>query len=203
MKRYLFLAVALLLLSLGTLAFFYSSLLKDRNRLAENQSSLLSEVKLYKLSDSTNVSVIGSLTYSLSEINRATSAEISAMKSTLKLMDIKLKNLESYSTVNTETQTTIHSYLRDSIIFDTIPIKYLAYSTKWNDVELSVFPSLQDSISLRVITRDKMIQVVHKDPRGWKFWSKSFWRKRPLRQTIRFENPNTEISYPSHIVISK
>ena len=203
MKRYLFIAVALLLFSTGTLSFFYISVLKDRNRLAGNQSSLLSEVKYYKLSDSTNISVIGSLTFSLSEINRATNAEISAMKSTLKLMDIKLKNLESYSTVNTETQTTIHSFLRDSVIYDTVPVKYLACSTKWNEVELSVFPTLKDSISLKVTTRDKMTQVVHKDPREWKFWSKTFWRKRPLKQTIRFENPNTVISYPSHIVISK
>lgn len=203
MKRFLFFAVAILLLSLGTLTLSYFSVLKDRNRLAENQASLLSEVKYYKLSDSTNVSVIGSLTYSLSEVNRANSAEILYMKSTLKLMDIKLKNLESFSTVNTETQTTIQSFLRDSVIYDTVSIKYLACSTKWNEVELSVFPTLKDSISLSVKTRDKMEQVVHKDPRGWKFWSKTFWSRRPLRQTIRFENPNTVISYPSHIVISK
>jgi len=203
MKKYLFVAVAVLLLSLGAISFLYLSVLKDRNRLAANHASLLSEVKYYRLSDSTNVSVIGSLTLNLSEVNRATSAEISAIKSTLKLMDIKLKNLESYSTVNTETQTKIHAFLRDSVIYDTVPVKYLACSTKWNDVELSVYPSRRDSISLRVITRDKMTQVVHKDPRGWKFWSKSFWMKKPLKQTIRFENPNTKISYPSHIVISK
>jgi len=201
MTKYLLLAIAVLTISLLAMAKLWSIAIKDRNRLFSNQTTLLSEVRSFKLADSSNAAMVGSLTLKLSEIKRSSDSRLDEMRSTLKLMDIKLRKLQNYSSANTETVTNVNTYLHDSLIFDTIPIKHLLHKTKWNEVELTLFPSQRDSISMKVITYDQMEQVVWKGPRGWKFWKKTFWRKRPLNQTIRFQNPNTKISYPVHIIV--
>jgi len=202
MTKYLLLAIVVLLIALAGLGKLWQITLKDRNRIALNQAALLSEVQNFKLADSSNAATIGILTLKLSEIKNSSNPVLDEMKATLKLMNIKLRDLGSYSSVNTETKTTINSFLRDSLIYDTIPVKHLSISTKWNDVSISVFPGFQDSISMRVITFDQMEQVLWKEPRGVKFWNKSFWKKRPVKQTIRFQNPDTRISYPAVITVS-
>lgn len=201
MKKYILIAVIILVLAILALVKIWSITIKDRNRLAANQEVLLSEIHRFKLADSSNAVTVGKLTLSVSEIRDASSLQLQEMKSTLKLMDIKLRQLESYSSVNTETVTNVSTFLRDSTVHDTIPIKYLSFRSRWNEVEITVFPSLEDSICLNVITYDQMEQVLWREPRGLKFWEKSFWRKRPVNQTIRFQNPGTKISYPAFIQV--
>lgn len=201
MTKYLLLTIAVLVIALAGIGKLLQITLKDRNRIALNQEALLTEVQSFKLADSSNAATIGILTLKLSEITNSSNPVLDEMKSTLKLMNMKLRNLDSYSTVNTETKTTINSFLRDSLIYDTVPIKYLSVATKWNDVSISVFPGFQDSISMRVITYDHMEQVLWKEPRGVRFWQKSFWRKRPVKQTIRFQNPDTKITYPFSVIV--
>lgn len=203
MTKYFLIVIAILLFALAGLTKIWLVTVKDRNRISSNQTALLSEIQYFKLADSTNAATIGSLTLKLSEIKISTNPQLEEMKATLRLMNIKLRNLDSYSSVNTETTTLINSFLRDSVIFDTISIKHLSITTKWNDVSLTVFPSFEDSISMRVITYDQMEQVLHKEGRGAKFWNKSFWKKRPIKQTIRFQNPDTKISYPAVITLSR
>jgi len=203
MTKYFLIVIAILLFALAGLTKIWLVTVKDRNRISSNQAALLSEIQYFKLADSTNAATIGSLTLKLSEIKNSTNPQLEEMKATLKLMNVKLRDLDSYSSVNTETTTLINSFLRDSVIFDTIPIKHLSISTKWNDVTLTVFPSFEDSISMRVITYDQMEQVLYKEGRGAKFWNKSFWKKRLIKQTIRFQNPDTKISYPAVITLSR
>lgn len=201
MTKYLILSIIVLILAMISITTAWYFTIKDRSRLAQNQTALLSEIKYFRLADSTNAATIGTLTLKVSEIRNSDDPQLLEMKETLKLMNIKLKNLESYSTVNSTTTTTINSFLKDSVIFDTVPIKHLSIFTKWNDVSITVFPTLFDSVSMTVVTYDQMEQVLHKDPRGMKFWNKAWWKKRPILQTIRFQNPNTKISYPQVVTI--
>lgn len=201
MNKYLLITIIVLFLAMIAITSAWYITLKDRSRIYQNQTALLSEIEYFKLSDSTNAATIGTLTLKVSEIRHSNDKSLMEMKETLKLMNIKLKNVESYSTVNSATTTTINSFLRDSVIFDTVPIKHLSIFTKWNDVSITVFPTLFDSVSMKVITYDQMEQVLHKEPRGIKFWEKAWWKKRPVQQTIRFQNPDTKISYPKVVTI--
>ncbi|HNQ82480.1 MAG TPA: hypothetical protein PKM34_02485 [Bacteroidales bacterium] len=201
MTKYFLIVIAILLFALAGLTKIWFVTLKDRNRISDNQSALLSEIQYFKLNDSTNAATIGSLTLKLSEIKQASNTQFDAMKATLKLLDIKLRNLDSYSSSEFENLLTINTFLRDSVLLDTLPVKYLYAKSKWNEVTVSVFPERQDSISLKVITYDKMEQVLWKEGRGLKFWKKSFWRKRPIHQTIRFQNPDTKITYPFSVIV--
>jgi len=201
MTKYFLIVIAILLFALAGLTKIWFVTLKDRNRISDNQSALLSEIQYFKLSDSTNAATIGSLSLKLTEIKQASNTQFDAMKATLKLMDIKLRNLDSYSSNEFENLLTVNTFLRDSVLLDTLPVKYLYAKSKWNEVTVSVFPEHLDSISLKVITYDKMEQVLWKEGRGLKFWKKSFWRKRPIHQTIRFQNPDTKITYPFSVIV--
>jgi hypothetical protein len=201
MNKYFITIIVILLIALAGFFKLWSITIKDRNRLSSNQDALLSEIRYFKLSDSTNAATIGTLTLKLSEIKQTSNTQFDAMKATLKLMDIKLRNLDSYSSSEIENLLTVNTFLRDSVLLDTIPVKYLFAKTRWNEVTVAVFPDRQDSISLKVITYDKMEQVLWKEPRGAKFWNKSFWRKRPVQQTIRFQNPDTKITYPFSVTV--
>jgi hypothetical protein len=203
MTKYFLIVIAILFLALAGLTKIWLITVKDRNRIAGNQTALLSEIHYFRLADSSNAATIGTLTLKLSEIKNSSNPQLEELKATLKLMNVKLRDLDSYSSANTETTTLINSFLRDSVIFDTVQIKYLSIKTKWNDITLSVFPQAKDSISMRVITYDQMEQVLHKSPRGAKFWTAAFWRKRPIKQTIRFQNPDTKISYPLVVTVAK
>lgn len=203
MNKYLFAIIVILVIALAGFFKLWSITIKDRNRLLTNQNALLTEVRYFKLADSTNAATIGSLNLKLSEIRQTSNTQFDAMKATLKLMDIKLRNLDSYSSSEFENLLTINTFLRDSVLLDTIPVKYLFAKSRWNEVTVSVFPDRQDSVSLKVITYDKMEQVLWKEGRGFKFWEKSFWRKRPINQTIRFQNPDTKITYPFSVIVKK
>jgi hypothetical protein len=202
MNKYFLLVIAILLFALAGLAKIWLVTVKDRNRMSDNQVALLSEIQYFKLADSSNAATIGSLNLKLSEIKQTSNTQFDAMKVTLKLMDIKLRNLDSYSSSEFENLLTVNTFLRDSVLLDTIPVKFLHSKTKWNDVTVAVFPGRQDSISLKVITYDKIEQVLWREPRGLKFWNKSFWRKRPVKQTIRFQNPDTKITYPFSVIVN-
>lgn len=201
MNKYFIAIIVILAIALAGFFKLWSITIKDRNRLSSNQDALLSEIRYFKLSDSTNAATIGTLTLKLSEIKQTSNTQFDAMKATLKLMDIKLRNLDSYSSSEFKNLLTVNTFLRDSVLLDTIPVKYLFAKTRWNEVTVAVFPDRQDSISLSVITYDKMEQVLWKEPRGVKFWNKSFWRKRPVQQTIRFQNPDTKITYPFSVTV--
>lgn len=203
MKKYLIITVATLLIALFGLLKLWAITLKDRNRMAENQEALMAEIQSYKLADSSNALAIGTLHLKLSEIRNSSNAQMEEMKASLKKMNIRLRDLQSFSSASTSTVTHVNTILRDSTIHDTTSIKYLSVRTRWNDVDITVYPESRDSISFKVITYDKMEQVLWKEPRGIKFWKKAFWRKRPIRQTIRFQNPNTIITYPQSITVGK
>lgn len=202
MTKYFLIVIAILLLALASVAKIWLITVKDRNRISDNQTALLSEIQYFKLADSSNAATIGSLNLKLSDIKQTSNTQFDAMKASLKLMDIKLRNLDSYSSSEFENLLTVNTFLRDSVLLDTIPVKYLHAITKWNDVTVAVFPGRQDSVSLKVITYDKIEQVLWKEPRGLKFWNKSFWHKRPVKQTIRFQNPDTKITYPFSVIVN-
>ena len=203
MKKYLIITVATLLIALFGLLKLWAITLKDRNRMAENQEALMAEIQSYKLADSSNALAIGTLHLKLSEIRNSSNAQMEEMKASLKKMNIRLRDLRSFSSASTSTVTHVNTILRDSTIHDTTSIKYLSVRTRWNDVDITVYPESKDSISFKVITYDKMEQVLWKEPRGIQFWKRAFWRKRPIRQTIRFQNPNTIITYPQSITVGK
>lgn len=176
---------------------------REMVRSQQNQSTLLSEVQYWKLKDSSNAASIGTMSLTVQELKEASDSQLMALKATIEKLDLRIRQVKNASSVNFESVNQVNTFLRDSIILDTVPIKVFSRSTKFNDIQLTVWPTREDSLELRVITRDRMTQVVYKVPRGLKFWEKDWWRKRKLRQVVHFENPDTRISYPQYIEIKR
>lgn len=176
---------------------------REMVRSQQNQSTLLSEVQYWKLKDSSNAASIGTMSLTVQELKEASDSQLMTLKATIEKLDLRIRQVKNASSVNFESVNQVNTFLRDSIILDTVPIKVFSRSTKFNDIQLTVWPTREDSLELRVITRDRMTQVVYKVPRGLKFWEKDWWRKRKLRQVVHFENPDTRISYPQYIEIKR
>lgn len=176
---------------------------REKVREKQNVEALTDQAVYFRLKDSTQAASIGALNLTLSELKSATTGQLLDLKEKIAAMDVRLKDIRNASSANLETSTVLNTFLRDSVVMDTIPIKYFRQSTKFNDIDLTVWPLFQDSINLRVVTRDKITQVVYRERRGVKFWTDAFWNKRKIRQVISVENPDTKISYPQYIELKR
>lgn len=197
--------IAIVLLGLAVWMMFnrIAHLKKENSRLDSNQESLLSEAQYWKLKDGSNAAAIGALSLTVQELKHAQDSQMMALKGTIEKLGVRLKDVKNASSVNFETETRINTFLKDSTVYDSVPIKVFHGSTRFNEVHLTVWPTHRDSLELRVVTRDKMTQVVYRLPRGWKFWKGTWWEKRKLRQVVNFENPDTRIEYPRYIEIKR
>ena len=202
-NKYFIIAIVALLLICFTMFKLWRKAVQNSNRLAANQTELLGQVKYYYMQDSSQVAEIGALTLTFREMKNAQSVQIEKMRESLQELNIRLKDVQAYSTANTTTTNYINTFLTDSLILDSIPVKYFTMKNRWYDVNIQVYPDNDDSLSASIITYDVMEQIVHKLPRGIKFWKRSFWKPRKLRQSIHFSNPDTRITYPNYITVRK
>ena len=51
-----------------------------------------------------------------------------------------------------------------------------------------------------IVSRDTLVQVVHRVPRQWLFFK---WGTKGIRQEIMSKNPHTEITYAEYIELKK
>ena len=120
------------------------------------------------------------------------------IKETLKSMDIKLKNVVSVENVNTITQTNVNTVLRDTLIRDTIHAQTASYKDLWTDFKLI---KIQDSILVKMATKDSLVCVLNRVPRTFKEWIKG--DPKQVKNTIKNFNPNSTIIYNRLIQIKK
>lgn len=193
---------AILIIAITSLYFMWRSAQQKAVRLSGNQTTLLDQVQYWKLKDSTSAASVGALSLTVHELKKANDSSLTSLRKTIDDLGVKIRLVKSASSVNYETVNNVNTFLKDSLVMDTIPVKVFDRTTKFNEVHLQIWPET-DSLALRIITRDKLTQVVYKERRGWQFWTSEFWQKRKLRQVVHFENPDTRISYPQYIEISK
>lgn len=200
MKRYLILAVLLLVAALGILGKAYRSAVDDRNRLARNQSTLLDSVTHYKTAAGKEAASVQALELKVSELERykaAAAAEIRAL-------GIKLRRVESVSTTTTRTEIQIAAPLADTVVVrqcDTArvgdTVRFFRWRDAWCRVEGTVLP---DSVICRVESIDTLRQIVHRVPRRFLFIR---WGTKAVRQEIVSTNPHTRIVYAEYIDMRK
>jgi len=114
---------------------------------------------------------------------------------TLKDMDIRLRKMEGFSTVATETENNINTFFRDTVIRDTVRIEKLEYRSRWFDID--IIKQGQEA-NIRAFSRDSLIQVVYWDRKG--FWPLKWTKKKEYFQNIISANPDSRITYSRYIV---
>lgn len=121
---------------------------------------------------------------------------IPQMANEIKQLGVKISRAESVSTSSFEVETPATVILRDSIIFDTIPVKHFNYDDGFFDIRGSAIGNQQQ---LNLAYRDTLVQVVYRGEREipW-LW---IFSPRKLMQRVSLKNPNAQIEYTQHIEI--
>lgn len=119
-------------------------------------------------------------------------------------LGIKPKYVTNYSETVIQHEKEIVTKLRDSVIFDTIPVSCFNYSDRWYQVSGY---STGDTQHIKINSSDSLTQVIYKGSRynrkGKKQPSIFFWLPRRLEQVISSNNPSSRIIYSKTIQITK
>jgi hypothetical protein len=113
MRKFLFIALVLLV---GTNIFLFKrldSVKKERNRLDSNQAALLSDVEHYKTEAGKNATSVLRLELTKNELEKKNKD----LTKTVDDLNIKLKRIQAATTTATKTEIEIETKVRDSIVY--------------------------------------------------------------------------------------
>jgi hypothetical protein len=192
MKKYLYITILVLMAISVILALALKSSVQERDRLTENQSSLLSDVKYYRNRDSLSTASIARLELTKKEMQEYETDLVAQIKS----LNIKLNRLQSASVTATQTTAPVQTIVKDSIIYvegkaDTVSC--ISFNDPWITLNGCI---LDNNFKGLIVSKDTIVQVVHRVPR--EFWFIKYGTK-GIRQEITSKNPYTEITYSKYI----
>lgn len=178
-------------------------LTEENNRLSNNQETLLTENKHYKIRDSLNVSKTNQLELKLSEFKKYKSEYAQLIKD----LNIKNSQLEQIISVNAETITNLKAMLRDSIRLDTVSniidtLKCFEYKSKYTDVSGCIN---KDIIDMQIRNRESLKAIESKKKKKFLFFKLPIWLfgYKSKQLDIVSLNPNTTIEYIEYISVTK
>lgn len=194
MSKYLLIAVAILLLAFGIAVNRCSSIREDRNRLSNNQRSLLEQVSFYKTKDSLNAASIERLTLTANELK----AYFPRLTETVKSLDIKVKRLQSVAQTATQASYPVVTPVVDSIIIrDTVEKPVVLKCIEFDNRYLRISGCEEGGLFKgNIRTVDTLVQVVHRVPRKFLFFK---WGTKAIRQEVLSKNPYTSIVYSEYV----
>ena len=196
MTKYLLFTILVLAAFLAVSVKSCQDIRTDRNRLSDNQRTLLADIEFYRTKDSLSAASVERLTLT----NREFRKYAGELKKTVEELNLKVKHLQSASQSATETKYLVKTEIRDSIIIrpgktDTLSCinyqdPYLTFSGSITGKQFSGLIQSQDTI----------IQLIHRVPRRFFFF---FWGTKGIRQEIVNRNPYSRITYTEYIELKK
>lgn len=199
MNKYSLITILVLLILLGGVGSFSLSLIEERNRLRNNQSSLLSDMEVLKTENGKYKTEIDGIILTKKEFKK----HFDKLNNDLENLNIKLNKVISISNSSSHTVTEINTFIKDSTIInskmDTIKIGVIDYKDKW----LRFYGmTIEDSLQVTIESIDSIIQIVY-DNRNWFRRNIVFWKPPILKQVVSSANPNCIIKYSEYIEIKK
>lgn len=199
MKKYLLIAIAVLIGLLTLLWSMYRSERAERQRFEGNQSVLLDSVRHYKVRDSLSAASVQALNLTVSEYKKYRVEDAALIRD----MGIKLKRALSAANVETSTDVTVNAPVKDSVIQSGTPgtPPDTVQTFKWRDQWVSVAGIIRkDSVSCSVHSEDSLSIVAHRVPRKFLFIR---WGTKAVRLEVVSKNPHTSIQSAEYIRFSK
>ncbi len=191
----IFSTVAIFLLFItGKCLFLYIQLQKENKRHVNNEQTLTAKIKYYEDQKGRETARTGTLELTVSELSKI----LPEIRQELKDLKIKSGRVESFSETHIIQNKDIKQVLRDSIIYNHIPVKTFGYTDPWYSIKAII---QNDSVDLNISSYDTIIQVVSRGDRikPW-LW---IFSPRQLVQTIQSRNPSNHINYSMYIKIKK
>jgi len=196
MKKYLFIAVILLSVLLVFSLAVNAKNRQERQRLSDNQRTLMADVYYYRTKDSLSAASVERLELSKREMMEYQSKLVADIEN----LGVKIRRLQSAAVTGTQTTVEIKTVVRDSIIYrdgiiDTVPC--VSFKDPWVSFEGCSFGSNFQGL---IVSRDTLVQVVHRVPHEWCIFR---WGTKGIRQEITSKNPHTIITYSEYIELKK
>ena len=186
-----FMAVAIVLLSV-----VLKQTVKEKNRLYDNQTSLLQTTRNYKTLDSLNAASVEKLTLSNKEFKTYNSELVKTVES----LNLKVRWLQSVSQTGIITEYLVKTEVKDSLIYtSSIPdtIKCINHKETW----IKLAGCIQNKIFTGIIEiPDTLVTVVHRVPRNFLFIK---YGTKAIRQDVISKNPHTKIVYAKYIELKR
>lgn len=181
-----------------TLLWLYNDEKEERQRLEVNQATLLTGIHRYKTADSLNAVKIQSLELTKQEFKEYETELLDSLKK----LNIKIKRLESYMQVSTETKIEFKTVLKDSLIYlpgkdSIISLKCMEYINPWIDFR-GCYES--DTFNAKIEIPVNLDIIAHRVPKQFLFFK---FGVKSVDIDIISLNPYTEIAYAKSITLKK
>lgn len=192
----------LVIIALVIIIYFAKSmgdLSQENQRLTNNQAVLLDSLQTYKVADSLNAAKINTLELSLSDYKKYRAEDAALIKK------LKAGKLAGTTSVSTETNTSIKTLVKDSIVYKdrAVPVdtlKQIKYESQWTSINGYLD---NDTISLKIKNRVELFIVETLTKKKFLFFKlpvKIFGYKSKQVDAIA-RDPNTEVTNLERIQI--
>ncbi len=185
----------MLLLGFTTFEFgkMYFKAVEDKNRLEQSWNASKQEIVYYKAKNGDLVAKNDVLQMKLSELKDIYPEIIAELKN----LKVNPRKVEHYSETVIQQNKDIITTLRDSLIYDTVPVRVFNYKDEFYTINGI---AIGDSQKVHIESRDSLIQVVYKGER-YKPWLWIFSRRK-LQQVVSCKNSNNKVEYSRIIKIN-
>lgn len=192
MKRWVTIAMVVLVCLCSALYIHNKALRADNDRLTANQTALMQKATYYKTEAGKSAASVQKLELSNSELK----ANYKQVCQTAEELGVKVKRLQSAMTTATKTEAKVITQVRDSIVYRNGTIDTVK-SFSWHDAWVNILGELKGrDVSLNVVSQDTIVQIVHRVPKKFLFFR---WGCKAIRQEIVSTNPHTRITYTEYI----
>lgn len=184
------------MLLFGYMAFEFGKMYfnerKEKNRLEGSWKAANQQIIFYKARNGNLVAKNDALLLKYRELKDIYPELISEIKN----LKVNPKQVEHYSETVIRQQKDIVTTLKDSLIYDTIPVRVFNYQDEFYSIKGI---AIADTQKVHIESRDSLIQVVYKGER-YKPWLWIFSRRK-LQQVVSCKNPNSKIEYSRSILL--
>lgn len=171
------------------------SLKKERDRLENNQTALLSDVEYYKTESGKNAASVQKLELTKSELEK----HCIYLTQTVKDLGIKVKRLQSASTTVTKTEVEIQTVVHDSIVYRDRPV--ILKTINWKDPWIKLDGILDgEDFSAKIQSIDTLNHIAHRVPKKFLFFR---FGTKAVRLEVVNKNPHSQIVYTEYIELKK
>lgn len=167
------------------------SLKKERDRLENNQTALLSDVEYYKTESGKNAASVQKLELTKSELEK----HCIDLTQTVKDLGIKVKRLQSASTTVTKTEVEIQTVVHDSIVYRDRPV--ILKTINWKDPWIKLDGILDgEDFSAKIQSIDTLNHIAHRVPKKFLFFR---FGTKAVRLEVVNKNPHSQIVYTVYV----
>lgn len=185
-----------LVIACMVLSVFYLETKKEKERLGDNQTALLEQVKFYKTADSLSAAGVDRLTLKNREFEKYNADLVKTVES----LNLKVRHLQSVSETAIRTEYKIKTVVKDSLIYrDGKPqtVQCINQRDKWNSLEGCIINKFFEG---KVASIDSIDQFIHRVPRKFLFFKYGI---KAIRQEVVSKNPNSTIFYSKYIELKR